>query len=394
MKKVVLAYSGGLDTSLAVKWLNDQGLSVIAYLADVGQGLDKKKITQKAQKAGAEKVVIEDLRNEFIDSYIMPALKANAVYEGKYFLATALSRPLIAKGVVQTAKEEKAEYVAHGCTGKGNDQVRFELTFNSLAPELEIIAPLREWEFESREEQIDYCQKHKITFEATKKSPYSIDKNLWGVSIECGALEDPLKAPPEEAFILTNSLQKAPTKPEKIKIHFEKGLPVKLNGKKTAAITLIDKLNKIGGKHAVGRSDLIENRFIGIKSREIYEAPAAAILTLAHKELEALAIDRETLHFKGFIEKKLSELIYNGLYFTPLKEALEAFINKTQKYVTGVIEVELYKGNISVLSRDSKYSLYSKKLATYSKEDIFNRKAAEGFIKILGLPYKQTGRRK
>lgn len=394
MKKVILAYSGGLDTSIAVGWLKDKGFEVITYLADVGQGINKDKITKKALKSGAKKLVIENLQEVFVNDYIIPALKANAVYEGKYFLATALSRPLIAKGLAITAKKTKAKYLAHGCTGKGNDQIRFEMAFASLAPDLKVIAPAREWDFKSREEQVDYAKKHHIPVEVTKKSPYSIDKNLWGVSIECGILENPEIAPPEDAYILTKSPQKATSKPKVVQIYFEKGIPLKLDGKKIKTTSLISKLNSIGGLCGIGRSDLVENRFIGIKSREIYEAPAASILTFAHKELEAITLDKETTHFKSLIEQKYAQLIYDGFWFTPLKESLDAFINKTQEYATGTVRLKLYKGNIITLGRESKFSLYSKKLATYGKEDIFDKTAASGFIKILGLPYKLTGKRK
>lgn len=393
MKKVVLAYSGGLDTSIAVGWLKDRGFDVIAYVGDVGQKLDRKKLTKKAKDSGVSKIVIDDLKKEFVKDYIIPALKANAVYEGKYYLATALSRPLIAKGLIDLAKKEKAGYASHGCTAKGNDQVRFELAFYSLAPKIKVVAPAREWDFKSREEQVDFAVKHKIPVDATKKSPYSIDENLWGVSIECGVLEDLEKTLPEDAYVMTVSGKKAPSKEEKIEIEFKNGVPIGLNGKKMELIKIIEALNKIGGQNAIGRSDLIEDRFVGIKSREIYEAPAATILTFAHKELEALTLDRETLHFKNYIEQKYAQLIYNGFFFTPLKEALDAFFAKTQGYVTGAIKLKLYKGNITTLSRNSKFSLYSKKLATYGKEDIFDKTAASGFIKILGLPYRLTGKR-
>jgi len=394
MKKIVLAYSGGLDTSLAVGWLKEKGFDVIAYLVDIGQGLDKSKVSKKAYACGAKKVVIDDLKEEFVNSYITPALKANAVYEGKYFLATALSRPLIAKGQVKVAKKTGAKYLAHGCTGKGNDQVRFEMAFASLAPNLVVVAPAREWHFSSREEQVAFAKKHKIPVEATKKSPYSIDENLWGVSIECGVLEDPWKTPPEDAYILTKAPEKAASKAKVTSITFNKGVPSKLNGKKIKLSSLIEKLNKVGGESGVGRSDLVENRFIGIKSREIYEAPAANILTFAHKELEALTLDKETANLKKALEEKYTNLIYNGFWFTPLKEALDAFMGKSQEFVTGEVKLKLYKGNVITLGRKSKYSLYSKKLATYGKEDVFDKAAATGFISILGLPYKLTGKRK
>ncbi len=394
MKKVVLAYSGGLDTSIAVGWLKDRGFEVIAYLGDVGQKIDRAKIIPKAKKSGVSKIIIEDLKKEFVDSYIKPAIKANAVYEEKYFLATALSRPLIAKRQVETAKKEEAGYLAHGCTGKGNDQVRFEMTFASLAPGLKIVAPAREWDFVSREEQVDFAVKHKIPVDVSKKSPYSIDENLWGVSIECGVLEDPEKVLPKDAYLLTKSPEQAPSKPKLLSIAFEKGIPVGLDGKKMNLIALINNLNTIGGACGVGRSDLIENRTVGIKSREVYEAPAAAILTFAHRELEAMTLDKETAHFKKIIEQKYGQLIYNGCWFTPLKASLDAFINETQKTVSGEIKLKLYKGNIIICGRKSRLSLYSKELATYSQEDIFDRTAASGFIKLLSLPYKLTGKRR
>ena len=393
-KKVILAYSGGLDTSIAVGWLKERGFSVYAYLADIGQPINKAMVKKKALNCGVKKVIIEDLKGEFVTDFVIPAIKANAVYEEKYFLATALSRPLIAKGLVKAAKKLGAKYVAHGCTGKGNDQVRFEISVSCLAPDLKVVAPAREWSFKSREEQIDYAKKHHIPVDVTKRSPYSIDENIWGVSIECGILEDPWKAPPEDAYILTKSPEKAGSKTKVVTITFKDGVPVKLNAKKIKLPGLIEKLNKIGGECGIGRSDLVENRQIGIKSREIYEAPAASILIYVHKELEAIALDKETNHLKKELEKKYAGLIYDGFWFTPLKEALDEFINKTQEFISGEVKLKLYKGNIIALGRKSKFSLYSKKLATYGKGDIFNRKAAAGFIEILGLPYKLTGRRK
>lgn len=392
-KSVVLAYSGGLDTSIAVGWLKERGFAVYGYMADVGQPMDKEKIKKKALDCGAEKIVIEDLKDEFIGDYIIPALKANAIYEDKYFLATALSRPLIAKGLVETAKKLGAGFVSHGCTGKGNDQVRFEMAFASLLPELKTIAPAREWNFKSREEQVDYAKKHNIPVEATKKKPYSLDVNLWGVSIECGVLEDPWIEPPQDAYILTKDPLSPSAKTKIVEIEFEKGVPVKFDGKKIRLASLIAELNKIGGECGVGRSDLVENRFVGIKSREIYEAPAASVLVYAHKEVEALTLDRETAQFKKMLEQKYSQLIYNGLWFTPLKESVDAFMEKTQEYVTGTVKLKLSKGNIITLGRKSKFSLYSKELATYSEEDTFDRTAATGFIKISSLPYKLIGKR-
>jgi len=388
-KKVVLAYSGGLDTSVAVAWLADKGYEVICYMADVGQGGDYTKLKKRALSAGAKKVIVEDLKDEFAKDFVLMSLKAGAVYESKYLLATALSRPIIAKGLVGLAKKEKADSVAHGCTGKGNDQVRFEVTIMALAPELKIIAPLREWHMYSREEEIEYARENNIQIDTTKKSPYSLDKNIWGMSIECGALEDPWNEPPEDAYQMTVGPGKAPSKPAYVEIAFEKGVPVKLNGKKMTQVDLIVKLNEIGGKNGIGRTDLVENRLIGIKSREIYEAPGAWILHNAHKELEALTLDRELLHFKEGISLKYASLVYYGLWFTPLKKALDAFINETQKNVTGEVRVKLLKGVASVVSRKSPHSLYRKEMATYDKGDKFDRSVAEGFIKVWGMPYKK-----
>ncbi|MDP2981535.1 MAG: argininosuccinate synthase [Candidatus Omnitrophota bacterium] len=388
-KKVVLAYSGGLDTSVAVSWLADKGYDVIAYMADVGQGGDYDKLKKRALTAGASKVIIEDLKEEFAKDFVFMSLKAGAVYESKYLLATALSRPIIAKGLVEAAKKEKADSVAHGCTGKGNDQVRFEVTVMALAPELKIIAPLREWHMYSREEEIEYAKENNIQIDTTKKSPYSLDKNIWGMSIECGILEDPWNEPPEDAYQMSIDPNKAPSKPTYVEIEFEKGAPVKLNGKKHNPVDLILKLNEAGGRNGIGRTDLVENRLVGIKSREIYEAPGAWILYHAHKDIESLVLDRELLHFKETIALKYAELVYYGLWFTPLKKALDAFINSTQKQVTGVAKVKLLKGVASVVSRKSPYSLYSKEMATYDKGDKFDRSVAEGFIKVWGMPYKK-----
>ena len=388
-KKVVLAYSGGLDTSVAVSWLADKGYDVIAYMADVGQGGDYDKLKKRALTAGASKVIIEDLKEEFAKDFVFMSLKAGAVYESKYLLATALSRPIIAKGLVKAAKKENADSVAHGCTGKGNDQVRFEVTVMALAPELKIIAPLREWHMYSREEEIEYAKENNIQIDTTKKSPYSLDKNIWGMSIECGILEDPWNEPPEDAYQMSIDPNKAPSKPTYVEIEFEKGVPVKLNGKKHNPVDLILKLNEAGGRNGIGRTDLVENRLVGIKSREIYEAPGAWILYHAHKDMESLVLDRELLHFKETIALKYAELVYYGLWFTPLKKALDAFINSTQKQVTGVAKVKLLKGVASVVSRKSPHSLYSKEMATYDKGDKFDRSVAEGFIKVWGMPYKK-----
>lgn len=389
MKKVVLAYSGGLDTSVAIAYLKEKGFSVIAYAVDVGQGKELENLKKQAKIQGADKVYIEDAKEEFAKEYAFKSLKAGAVYEGKYLLATALSRPLIAKKLVECALKEKAGYIAHGCTGKGNDQVRFESAIAALAPHLKVIAPVREWHLKSREEEIEYAKIHRIPISVTKKSPYSIDKNLWGVSIECGVLEDPRVEPPKAAYQITNDPSDAPGKPVYLNIYFDKGIPKRLNGKTLQPATLIQSLNALGGRCGVGRSDLVENRLVGIKSREVYEAPAAWILHLAHKELESLTLDRELSHFKETLALKYAELIYYGLWFTPLKEAIDSFVESTQKKVTGAVRVKLYKGSITCVGRSSPHSLYDKKLATYKSMDEFDQKAAEGFIKIWSLPYKK-----
>lgn len=388
MKKTVLAYSGGLDTSVAIKWLQEKyGVSVIAMAADVGEGKDLDFIQKKALKVGAEKAYIIDAKEEFVKNYIFPALKANALYEGIYPVSSSLSRPLISKLLVDIAEKEGADSVAHGCTGKGNDQVRFDVSVTALNPELKIIAPVREWPM-SREEEIEYAKQNDIPVPVGKENPFSIDQNLWGRSIECGVLEDPWVEPPEEAYEWTVSIENAPEQPEYIEIDFEKGVPVKLNNKEMSGVDLISKLNKIAGQHGVGRIDHVENRLIGIKSREIYECPAASVLIKAHQSLEYLTLPKETLHFKHMIDVKYGELIYNGLWFSQLKEALDAFINATQEHVTGKVKVKLHKGNCIVVGRTSPKSLYDVKLATYDEDDQFDHKASEGFIKIWGLPTK------
>ncbi len=393
MKKVVLAYSGGLDTSCIVRWLKERGYEVICFVADLGQGLGQgesfEAIEERALAAGASKVYIRDLQEEFIHDFIIPALKANAVYEGKYLLGTALGRPLIAKYLVQIAHKEKAGAVAHGCTGKGNDQVRLEVAVGILDPKLEIIAPVRVWEFKSRDEEIEYALKYNIPIGVTKKKPYSIDRNLWGISIEAGILENLEQEPPEDAYMITKSQTHNSSYPRYIEVTFAKGVPVKIDGKVFKAKNLINHLNEVGGQFGVGRSDVVENRLVGIKSREIYEAPAATILHTAHKELEALVLDRELTHFKEMISLKYAELVYYGLWFCALKDALDAFVDKTQKLVSGTIKLRLSKGSCVAVSRKSNNSLYKKELSTYGKEDKFDQKLAEGFIKLWGMPYKR-----
>ncbi|WP_066292350.1 argininosuccinate synthase [Bacillus sp. FJAT-29937] len=385
--KVVLAYSGGLDTSVAIKWLGDQGYSVVACCLDVGEGKDLNFIQQKALTVGAVESYVIDAKGEFANEYALMALQAHALYEGVYPLVSALSRPLIAKKLVEVAEKEGAVAVAHGCTGKGNDQVRFEVAIHALNPELEVLAPVREWKW-SREEEIEYAKQKNIPIPINLDSPFSIDQNLWGRSNECGILEDPWAAPPEEAYELTSSLENAPDTPDVVEIGFEKGVPVSLNGKEYKLAELILELNSIAGKHGVGRIDHVENRLVGIKSREVYECPGACVLIKAHKELEDLTLVKEVAHFKPNIEKKIAELIYEGLWFSPLRKALAAFLDETQTFVTGTVRVKLFKGHAIVEGRKSPYSLYDEKLATYTSDDEFDHNAAVGFIKLWGLPTK------
>ena len=389
MKKVVLAYSGGLDTSCAVKWLaENHELDVICFSAFIGEVKDKTQLIKRAQAAGAIKTLVVDLKEEFAKDYIMPALWAHARYEGKYPLATALGRPLIAKHLVTIAQKEGAEFVAHGCTGKGNDQVRLEVGVRTLDPDLKIIAPLRDWEFKTREEEIEYAKEREIPIDVTKKSPYSIDKNIWGIAIEAGILEDAWVEPPENAYVMTRSAAKAPAKPKYLVIEFVKGVPVKVNGVRKGLVEMIEYLNTVAGQYGVGRFDMIENRLVGIKSREIYEAPAADVLLKAHEELEGFVMDREFLHYKRLLSEKYAELVYFGLWFSPLKKSLDAFFASNQDRVTGKVRIKLDRGHAVCVGRESKYALYKEKLATYSKGDIFDRKASVGFMKIWGLPYE------
>ncbi|MFA6600339.1 MAG: argininosuccinate synthase [Candidatus Omnitrophota bacterium] len=394
MKKVVLAYSGGLDTSCAVKWLQEHyGMEVICFSAFIGEVKDKRLLERKAYAAGAMKVYIEDLKQEFARDFILPGLWAQARYENGYPLATALGRPLIAKHLVRIAELEKADAVAHGCTGKGNDQVRLEVGVRTLNPDLKIIAPLREWEFKTREAEIEYARQHKIPVDATKKSPYSIDKNIWGIAIEGGVIEDAGIEAPEDAYVMTRALAKVPKTPRYVEIEFDKGIPVKLDGRARSLVAIIEALNDIAGEYGVGRFDQIENRLVGIKSREVYEAPAAEVLLKAHNELQWLVMDREFLHYKKLLTEKYAELVYFGLWFSPLKEALDMFFKTHQYRVTGKIRMKLDRGHALVAGRESKYSLYSKKLATYSEGDAFDRTKAEGFLKLWGLPYEGLGRK-
>jgi argininosuccinate synthase len=382
--KVVLAYSGGLDTSVAIKWLQEKHhLDVIAFSVDVGNEPDFPAIREKALKLGAVKAVVADARKAFIDEFVFPALKANAVY-GQYPLSTALARPLMARMLVAVAQAEGATAVAHGCTGKGNDQVRFDVGVAALAPGLKIIAPARDWGM-TREETIKYAQRHHIPIPITSDCPYSIDQNLWGRSIECGVLEDPWVEPPDDAFIWVRPLAETPDAPDYIEIAFVRGVPVAVNGRKMAAITLIQRVNELAGKHGVGRIDHIEDRVVGIKSRETYEAPAAVVLLKAHQDLEAMTLSREQLRFKRLVAAEYADLIYNGLWFTSFREDLAAYVESTQRFVTGTVRVKLFKGSCTVVGRKSPYSLYRQNLATYDKGDAFDHSAAVGFIKLWGL---------
>ncbi|MGI8383063.1 argininosuccinate synthase [Robertmurraya sp. P23] len=387
VQKVVLAYSGGLDTSVAVKWLQDQGYAVVACCLDVGEGKDLDFIKEKALQVGAVSSYVIDAKEEFAHEYALIALQAQAMYEDKYPLVSALSRPLIAKKLVEVAEQEGAVAVAHGCTGKGNDQVRFEVSISALNPDLKVLAPVREWSW-SREEEIEYAKNNGIPIPINLDSPYSIDQNLWGRAAECGVLEDPWAAPPEGAYDITLPLEQTPDQADVVEIEFVSGVPVSLNGKSYPLSELILELNGLAGKHGVGRIDHVENRLVGIKSREVYECPGAMTLLKAHKELEDLTLVKEVAHFKPIISKKIAEVIYDGLWFSPLTTALKAFLKETQKYVTGTVRVKLFKGHAIVEGRKSAYSLYDEKLATYTAEDQFDHQSAVGFIQLWGLPTK------
>jgi argininosuccinate synthase len=388
-QRIAVAYSGGLDTSVIVHWLKGRyNAEIVTVTGNLGQRKELAGLADKAYRTGARKVYIQDLRDEFVEEYLWPSLKAGALYEHTYPMATSLGRPLLAKALVDVARRERCTAVAHGCTGKGNDQVRFEAAVAALAPELKVLAPVREWEFRSREEEIAYCERHGIPVTATKKSPYSIDENVWGTSIECGILEDPMAEPPEDAYQRTASPKQAPDKAQYVTIDFREGVPFALNGKYLKGFDLIEELNVIAGANGVGRMDLVENRLVGIKSREIYEAPAAVALHFAHRELERLTLDKDVMHVKAKIAHDYADLIYNGLWFSPLRLAYDAFINETQKVVNGLVKLKLYKGNVEIAGRTSPNSLYDSGLATYTEEDSFDHKASEGFIKIFSLPLK------
>ncbi len=392
-EKVVLAYSGGLDTSIIIPWLKENyAYNVVAMVADVGQGDDLEAVVEKAYKTGASKVVVEDLREEFLTDYVFPSLKAGAVYEHKYLLGTSMARPVIAKHQVEVALREGATAVAHGCTGKGNDQVRFELAYQALAPELKVIAPWREWTLKSREDCLDYAEQHGIPVEASRQKIHSRDRNIWHLSHEGGELEDAANAPLPGTWQWTRSPQDAPDREEQVEIGFERGIPVSVNGMCLDPVALLGLLNEIGARNAIGRTDLVENRFVGMKSRGCYETPGGTQLVLAHRELEALCLERDLAHFKQHIGLKYAELVYFGLWFTPLREALDAFVESTQKDMTGSITLSLYKGNVAVVSRKSENSLYRTDLSSFTMGDSYDQKDAEGFIRILGLPSRSRAR--
>ena len=389
VKKVVLAYSGGLDTSVIIPWLkeNYDGCEVIAVCADIGQGDELDVVHDKALKSGASKVFIEDLTKPFLEEYVWPTLKAGAVYEGKYLLGTSFARPIIAKRLVEIAKREGADAIAHGATGKGNDQVRFELTVKALAPNIRIIAPWREWTLGSREEEIEYAKQHGIPI-ATENKTYSMDRNIWHLSHEGSDLEDPWNAPNNDMYLISKAPENAPDAPEYVTIDFEKGEPVAVNGEKLGAVELLTKLNEIGAKNGVGITDICENRLVGMKSRGVYENPGGAILYYAHRELEYLCLDRATFHYKEGLAIRYGELVYDGMWFSQLREPLEAFVDSTQQTVTGTVQLKLYKGNIMSAGAKSPYSLYSQEFVTFERDEVYNQADATGFINLFGLPLK------
>lgn len=387
VKKVVLAYSGGLDTSVIVPWLvENYGCEVIAFVADVGQGDDMQYVADKAIKSGASKAVVEDLKHEFVTEYIYPTMRAGAVYEDKYLLGTSVARPIIAKHQVRVALAEGADALAHGCTGKGNDQVRFELTYKAFAPQMTVIAPWREWDIKGRDDALAYAAAHNVPVSQTAAKIYSRDGNLLHLSHEGGELEDPWNEPNPEMFQLSVDPENAPDTPTYIELEFKQGIPVALNGAELDPVDLIAELNKIGGANGIGRVDLVENRLVGMKSHGVYETPGGTLLYTAHRELEALTLDRDTMHYKDVVAQKYAELVYNGLWFTPLHEALDAFVTRTQDRVTGTVKLKLYKGNVIVAGRKSPYSLYQESVATFMRDQVFNQAHADGFINLFGLP--------
>ena len=392
-EKIVLAYSGGLDTSIIIPWINEKyGYDVIAFIADVGQGDDLDAVIKKAYDTGAKKAVVRDLREEFLRDYVFPTVRAGAVYEYKYLLGTSIARPVIAKHQVAVAREEGASALAHGCTGKGNDQVRFEHCFQALAPELKVIAPWREWSLTSREDCLDYAEAHGIPVEASRAKIHSRDRNLWHVSHEGGELESTANAPLASTWTMTRSPQDAPDREETVEIGFERGTPIAVDGQTLDPVQLVELLNEIGARNAIGRIDLVENRFVGMKSRGCYETPGGTLILSAQRELEALTLDRDLAHFKEAISLKYAELVYFGLWFTPLREALDAFVASTQANVTGTVKLSLYKGNVAVVSRLSDLSLYSTDLSSFTMGDTYDQKDAAGFIRILGLPARTRAR--
>ena len=389
IKKVVLAYSGGLDTSVIIPWLKENyNCEVIAMCADVGQGDELAPVHDKALKSGASKVYIEDLKQEFVESYVWPTLKAGAVYEGKYLLGTSFARPIIAKALVAIAEREGADAIAHGATGKGNDQVRFELTVKALAPHLKIIAPWRLWDIRSREDAFDYAEKHNIPIPVAKSRPYSMDRNIWHLSHEGADLENPANEPMDDVYLVSKSPENAPDKAVYVDICFEKGIPVAIDGEKLGAVALLEKLNILGAQHGIGITDIVENRLVGMKSRGVYENPGGSILYYAHRELEYLTLDRATMHYKEQVAIRYAELVYDGMWFSPLKEALDAFVDSTQQTVTGTVRLKLYKGNIMSAGSKSPYSLYHEGFVTFGRDEVYNQKDAEGFINLFGLPLK------
>ncbi len=389
IKKIVLAYSGGLDTSVIVRWLvENYRCEVVAFAADIGQGEELEPLNKKAIDSGASKLYIEDLREEFLRDFAFPVMRADAVYERKYLLATSLARPLIAKKQVEIAKKEGADAVSHGATGKGNDQVRFELTYKALGPDLKIVAPWREWDIRSRKDAVEYAKKYNIPVPVTAEKPYSMDRNMWHLSFEGGILEDPWAEPPKDMFVLTKDPEDAPDQPTYISIDFEEGTPVALDGQRMGAVDLVMKLNEIAGENGVGRVDLVENRLVGMKSRGVYESPAATVLYAAHRDLLSLVIDRETLHYRLLLAEKYAELVYNGQWFTPIKESLDAFLNHTERLVTGTVRLKLYKGNIITAGRKSPNSLFRQDFATFEEDAVYDQSDAGGFINLFGLPEK------